>query len=314
MNIRLFFATLFAASLANAQPAAPDAPPAKPDNPPAAPAEAKTEMQKWIEATDAQWQAAFKREVSDVHEAELNKVKLQFLTSLEDGIKKASAANDLKGALALRNEQKRFGDTQVFPEKDEDEDAAAVKAVRAAIRVQLAQFETKNAGRAKALHARYDQVLAQAQTQLTKAQRLDDAQLVQTKREEVAAAWITPAIAAVAEEKKTPTAPVTPPKPAPAAKGGSKIGESPGQISVKLKIVSATYGAGTRTVDITDHLRKLYESGEQAVFLTTRFAAEGRDPAPSQKKEVTINYEIHGKAKTKTFAEAQNLHFKTDLQ
>ena len=38
--------------LANAQPAAPDAAPAKPDNPAPAPAKAKTEMQKWIEATD----------------------------------------------------------------------------------------------------------------------------------------------------------------------------------------------------------------------------------------------------------------------
>lgn len=44
------------------------------DNPNAAPAQ--TEMQKWIATTDAQWQATFKREVTDVREAELNKLKL----------------------------------------------------------------------------------------------------------------------------------------------------------------------------------------------------------------------------------------------
>src|SRR5438045_3790938 len=80
MNPRLFLPILVAASLANAQPAAPDAAPAKPESAPAATAEAKTEMQKWIEATDAQWQAAFKRDVADVREAEAKKVMLQYLT------------------------------------------------------------------------------------------------------------------------------------------------------------------------------------------------------------------------------------------
>ena len=165
--------------------------PAPPAAAAATDAPAQTEMQKWIATTDAQWQATFKRDVTDVHEADLKKVMAQYLSALDEGIKKASAANDLKGALALRNEQTRFGDTNVFLEKDEEGDAAPVKAVRAAIRVQLAQSDAKNAARAKALHAKYDQVLTQAQTQLTKAQRLDDAQIVQTKRDEVKAAWIT---------------------------------------------------------------------------------------------------------------------------
>jgi hypothetical protein len=209
MNTRLFLPALLVASIASAQPAAPDAATAQPDNPPAAPAEAKTEMQKWIEATDAQWQTAFKRDVTDAHEAEVNKAKLQYLAALEDGIKKASSAGDLKGAVALRDEQKRFGDTQFFPEKDEDADAASVKVIRATIRAQLAKVEQNNAARAKALHAKYDQFLAQSLAQLTKAQRLDDALLVQKKRNEVAAAWITPEIAAAVQN-------ANPPAPAPA--------------------------------------------------------------------------------------------------
>jgi hypothetical protein len=183
------------------------------ENPvPAAPeaaAPAQTEMQKWIATTDAQWQAAFKRDVTDVHEAELNKVKLQYLTALEDGIKKASGASDLDGAVALRNEQKRFGDTNVFPEQDEAGDAVWVKQFRATIRAQLAKLEKEKAARTKALHAKYDQVLASAQAQLTKASRLDDALLVKAKRDEVAAAWITPAIAAAAEKATLPVTAAT---------------------------------------------------------------------------------------------------------
>ena len=192
------------------------------DNPAPAPAAepAQTEMQKWIATTDAQWQAAFKRDVTDLHDAELNKVKLLYLTSLDDAIKKASSAGDLDGAVALRNEQKRFGDTNVFPAQDEAGDAASVKQIRAAIRVQLAQVEKDAAVRTKALHAKYDAVLAQAQTQLTQRQRIDDALLVKAKREEVAAAWITPSTAAaVTAAEQTKLVPVTAGKPTTSTKG-----------------------------------------------------------------------------------------------
>lgn len=159
-------------------------------------APAQTEMQKWIASTDVQWQAAFNRDVTDVYAAELKKLALQYVTSLEAATAKASAAGDLNGAVALRNEQKRFADTNVFPEQDDVSDAASVKQLRAAIRVQLARLAKDNATRTKALHVKYDQMLAQVQTQLTQRQRLDDALLVKAKRDEVAAAWITPAIAA----------------------------------------------------------------------------------------------------------------------
>jgi formylglycine-generating enzyme required for sulfatase activity len=181
---------------APAAPAAADAPAAQP----------QTEMQKWIAATDAQWQAAFQRDVTDVQEAEAKKLMLQYLNLLEETIVKVSKAGDLDGAVALRAEQKRFGDTQLFPEQDEAGDPAAVKQVRAGIRAQLANLKAESATRTKALHAKYDQVLAQAQTQLTQSQRLDDALLVKAKREEVSAAWLTPGVAATAG-KLTPEPP-----------------------------------------------------------------------------------------------------------
>ena len=201
----------------------------------AAPAEAKTEMQKWIEATDAQWQAVFQRDVTEVREAEVKKLMLQYLNMLEEAIGRASKAGDLKGALALRDEQKRFGETQLFPEKDDAADtAAALKEIRTAIRAHLAKLDTDTAVRAKALHAKYDQVLAQAQLQLTQAKRLDDALLVQTKRDEVAAAWMTPAAAAAGNAN----APATPPAAAvqkPPAPPKVPFGTKAGPVFAKVE-------------------------------------------------------------------------------
>ena len=178
--------------------------------PTAADAPAQTEMQKWIATTDAQWQAVFKRDVSDVHVTELEKLKQQYVAVLEAAVTKASGAGDLDGAVALRNEQKRIVGTNVFPEQDDAADAVNVKQIRAAIRAQIAKLEKDNAARAKALHAKYDQVLAQAQMQLTQRQRIEDALLVKAKREEVAAVWITPALAAAAAQAAN--APASPPK------------------------------------------------------------------------------------------------------
>ena len=110
--------------------------------------------------------------------------------------------------MALRSEQKRFSDTEFFPEMDEAGDAVLVKQARATLRALLAQAEKGRAAHAKAVLAKYDLLLADAQARLTKAQRLDDAVLVKAKREEVAAAWGAPAAATAGNN--TPPAPATP--------------------------------------------------------------------------------------------------------
>jgi len=197
---------------------------------------AQTEMQKWIAATDAQWQAVLKRDVTDVHEAEVKKLMLQYLNLLNDAIGKVSQAGDLDGAIALRNEQKRFGDTQHFPEEDQPDDPAAVKQARAAIRVLLAKANTESAVRTKALHARYDQILAQAQAQLTQRVRLDDALLVKAKRDEVAAAWVTVAVAIAADPNTLA------PAPAQTAKGTAKPPSAPAKAATKSDIIKVLVG------------------------------------------------------------------------
>ena len=204
---RTFLLALLATGIACAQDTPPPAPAAEP---------AQTEMQKWIATTDEQWQAAFKRDVTDLHLTELEKLKQQYVAALEAAVTKASAAGDLDGVVALRNEGKRFAGTNLFPEQDEATDTATVKQIRAAVRAQIAKLEKDTAAHTKALHAKYDAVLGDAQARLTKVQRIEDALLVKAKREEVAAAW-TAGIAARPARVPAEQAKVNPPAPAPPA-------------------------------------------------------------------------------------------------
>jgi hypothetical protein len=184
--------------------------PAPPDA--SAPA-AQTAIQKWLADLDAQWQAAFKRDVSDPYTAENDRLRAQYVAALEAGITKASGAVDLNAAVVWRNEQKRFAEANGLPAQDDAADPLPVKQLRAAWRSQLPRIETDRATRAKAMHAKYDLVLAQAQAQLTKGARIDDALLVKSKRDEVAAAWLagipaTPSTVAVGQQK--PPSPMVP--------------------------------------------------------------------------------------------------------
>ena len=198
-------------------------------------APAQSEMQKWIDTTDGQWQAAFTTGITEVRETELKKVKLQYLNTLETAVAKVSGAGDLDGAVALRAEQKRFSETEFFPAQDEAGDAVAVKQIRVAIRAQLAQVEKDTGARTKALLAKYDQLLAQAQAQLTQAQRLDEALLVKAKRAEVAAAWLGGSGPAGDQKPAVATQPAFPPKiankPPMPAKGAAKTGDIPNTLA-----------------------------------------------------------------------------------
>ncbi|HEY3899847.1 MAG TPA: hypothetical protein VGM54_14605 [Chthoniobacter sp.] len=191
----------------------------------------QSEMQKWIATTDAQWQAALKHDVTDVREAELSKWKQQFGLVLDAAISKASGAGDLDTAVALRDERKRFAESGVFPEQEGAAEAASVKQALAPIRIQLARLEKENAFRTKALYDKYDQLLSQAQTQLTQHGRLDDALLVKAKRDEVTTAWMTPKIKAVLE-----TAETAPPAGSAAAVAVQERGNSTQPLAGKIVI------------------------------------------------------------------------------
>ncbi len=158
----------------------------------AAPAPEQSEMQKWIAALDAQWQAVFAREVTAPMEAERVKLWEQYLVGIEAAITKATGAADLDTALAWRKERDRFSAAKDVPSEDEAGILPAIKQLRAGWRAQNLKILAERAEHAKAVQIRYDQVLAQAQAQLTQHQRLDDAVMVKAKREQVAAAWLPP--------------------------------------------------------------------------------------------------------------------------
>jgi hypothetical protein len=191
---------LIFATCADAQNADPLASPA---------ATPQNEMQKWIATTDAQWQAVFAREVTAPFEAEEAKLWQQYLAGIESGISKATAAGNLELAVAWRNEREHVASAKAVAGQDEPGIPAVLKQLRTGWHTQIAKIKKDREDRAKALHARYDQVLAQAQTQLTQRQRIDDALLVKAKREETAAAWL-----GAAQPGNPPTRPAEVQRPA----------------------------------------------------------------------------------------------------
>jgi HEAT repeat protein len=69
-----------------------------------------------------------------------------------------------------------------------------------------------------------------------------------------------------------------------------------GQKPVKLEIIKAEYGAGTKSKDVTDMLRKRAKN-YRIIFLpsTSYNASFGGDPAPGVPKQLKIKYRINGK-------------------
>jgi hypothetical protein len=209
----------------------------------------QSEMQKWITTTDAQWQAALKRDVIDVREAELSKLKQQIGLALDAAISKASGAGDLDAAIAFRDERKRFAESGALPEQEGATEAASLKQVLAPFRIQLARLEKENALRTKALYDKYDQLLSQAQTQLTQHGKLDDALLVKVKRDEVTTAWMTPKVKASLD-----TAEAVPSVASPAAGAVQELGNLarplPGKIVIWNQNNKGKADRGTKKVRV----------------------------------------------------------------
>lgn len=60
-----------------------------------------------------------------------------------------------------------------------------------------------------------------------------------------------------------------------------------------LEILSATYGAGSQTVDVTDRLRALVTNN--SLVLTVDIPTLGSDPAPGTGKSLTVRYRLDGR-------------------
>jgi hypothetical protein len=191
--------------------------PAPPVAPPA-PSQPATRL--WLDTLDAQWQPLFTREVTSRFDSEAAQLAQQYLATLDANIAAAATAGNLDLTVLWRKEREHFLSAKDVPPTDAAGDPAALKSARATFRTQAARTATERATRARALHARYDQLLAQAQMQLTQQQRIEDALAVKTRREEIARAWLGEAEAAnlaKAEKAGAAATPFASALPTPAA-------------------------------------------------------------------------------------------------
>ncbi|MDO4558241.1 MAG: PBS lyase, partial [Planctomycetia bacterium] len=80
--------------------------------------------------------------------------------------------------------------------------------------------------------------------------------------------------------------------------------EAVGLKTVKIEIVKATYGAGERTKDVTETLRKYVGCFPVVLLPTTSYnSAFGGDPAGGIVKELKVEYRMDGKSGVASFTE-----------
>jgi hypothetical protein len=181
-----------------------------PATPAPAPAPTMSESAQWLAANDAKWQADFQRDVLAPFGTAVGKLRAPYLAAIDMHITTASAAGKRDLAVALRTERQLIASGQAVPDDSALAPLPDLKPHRTSWRAQFAKLDRDRFERARALHARYDQLLAQTEAQFTQQQKADDARAIKAKRDTLAAAWL---LAPVAEPKATA------PAPAPLAKG-----------------------------------------------------------------------------------------------
>jgi hypothetical protein len=148
-----------------------------------------TEVERWLAQVDGTEEAAYLAQVIKPFEAGVGDLKARYLGALDAALAKATTAGQLDEALAFRAERIAFEEARNVA-SDDDATPVGVKTLRAAFRRQLAKLENDRLAKARALFGQYDAMLAKYQGLLPQRQRLDDALLLKTKRDEVAIAWL----------------------------------------------------------------------------------------------------------------------------
>ena len=172
---------------------------------PAAPTESDTA--KWLAGVDAQWQAAYQRDVVAPFEKANADLRQQYVATLDKNIAAASLATKLNEALVWRNEKVRVATQAPHDAPNDPAAPAALIQLRDTWRKNFGKVDQDRFTRAKALHVRYDALLDQNQKALTQRQRLDEAQFIKTRRDELARDWLKPALGAAAPVVAAPATP-----------------------------------------------------------------------------------------------------------
>ena len=183
-----------AAVAESSKPAPPTVPVAPPPSVPAPAPVVESEAVKWLAAADAQWLPVFQRDVIAPFEKAVADLRRQYVATLDKNIAAASQSANLNDALLWRNEKVRIGSQAPHEGANDPAAPAALIQLRDNWRKDFRKVDQTRFAQAKALHARYDTLLEQNQKTLTQRQRLDDAQVLKTRRDEIARDWLKPAL------------------------------------------------------------------------------------------------------------------------
>jgi hypothetical protein len=159
-------------------------------------------MAKWLKDQDAVWRATLSREVTDPCDLKLLTAREKYQAAVEARLTAATTAGDLDSVVSWRREKELFALAHEVPPEDDPNTLPALKQLRAAWRTDSGRIARERAEKTTAWVNRYDAALAQAQTYLTKSQRIDEALLVRNQRE------------TLATMRPAPVAPTATPEPA----------------------------------------------------------------------------------------------------
>jgi serine/threonine protein kinase len=233
--------------------------PVKPPEPSTPPGpQAAAEVVKWLSENETTFTAQWKAEAVAPFDIAVAKLRAQYLATVESSFAAASKAAQLDAALAWRSEKTRLDSGQLPHESPDDpKDPNALKQLRENWRKNFAKLDAERYARAKAVHQRFDALLAAGQNGYTQRQRFEDAQLLRAKREEISRVWLVPAVDFS--------------KPAPPKSSGANVPNAP----------KPQFAAGTLTGrEAIEHLYQLYydisyvDADEKKLRLTWNNRAE----------------------------------------
>ncbi len=211
---------------------------------PAVPAASQSATAKWIAEQEVQWKAAYESEVGGPFEKALADLNVRYLASVERELAVFPASEAVTSAVAFRAERTRITAGGNVPAEDESMAPPSLRTIRAGYRATFAKLDTERFAKAKAVHARYDAILAQAQAALTQKLRTAEAQEIQIMRDSLRENWLKPPAGSTpAVADSTPATPEPAPK-APIPVPASKLPKlAPRQLAERLLAMGATFSA-----------------------------------------------------------------------
>ena len=138
-----------------------------------------------IAAITAQFQEAYDRDVAKPHETAVADLNSKYATALERALDASTSAGNLEASLRLREEQARLTEKKPLPSTDPETLPESLKSLRATYRATLAGLESTKQQTGLPLLQALDEQLEALQVELTQAKQIDDALLVQARREDL---------------------------------------------------------------------------------------------------------------------------------